>query len=74
MKTGTGADRGVYHVNYIGFGPLPEPSVAFCVRVTHGSSSPAVTKAAHEVTRRLLAALAERRHLLTPVPGRVAGS
>jgi len=74
MKTGTGADRGRYHVNYIGAGPLPDPTVAFCVRVTHGSSSPAVTRAAHEVTRRLLAALAERRHLLRPGPRRVAGS
>jgi peptidoglycan glycosyltransferase len=66
MKTGTGADRGVYHVNYIGAGPLPEPTVAFCVRVTNGSSSPAVSKAAREVTRRLLAGLAERRQLLRP--------
>jgi len=74
MKTGTGADRGRYHVNYIGAGPLPDPTVAFCVRVTHGSSSAAVTKAAREVTRRLLAALAERRHLLRPGPRRVAGS
>jgi transpeptidase family protein len=74
MKTGTGADRGRYHVNYIGAGPLPDPTVAFCVRVTHGTSSPAVTRAAREVTRRLLAALAERRHLLRPAPVGVAGS
>jgi cell division protein FtsI/penicillin-binding protein 2 len=73
MKTGTGAEHGRYHVNYIGAGPLPEPTVAFCVRVTHGTSSPAVTRAAREVTRRLLAALAERVHLLRPAPGRVAG-
>jgi peptidoglycan glycosyltransferase len=70
MKTGTGADRGRYHVNYVGAGPLPDPTVAFCVRVTHGSSSPAVTRAAREVTRRLLRALAERQHLL-PRPGAV---
>jgi len=74
MKTGTGADRGRYHVNYIGAGPLPDPTVAFCVRVTQGASSPAVTRAAREVTRRLLAALAERRHLLRPGPGLGAGS
>jgi peptidoglycan glycosyltransferase len=72
MKTGTGADHGRYHVNYIGAGPLPDPTVAFCVRVTHGSSSPAVTRAAREVTRRLLAGLAERRHLLKASPGQVA--
>jgi penicillin-binding protein A len=74
MKTGTGADRGRYHANYIGAGPPPDPTFAFCVRVTHGTSSPAITRAAREVTRRLLAALAERRHLLRPAPGRVAGS
>jgi peptidoglycan glycosyltransferase len=62
MKTGTAAQRGVgYHVNYIGFGPLPEPSVAFCVRVTHEPTSPAVTRAAREVTRRLLQLLAAGR-------------
>ena len=61
MKTGTAAEwsRG-YHVNYIGMGPLPDPVVAFCVRVTNERSSPAVNRAAREVTRRLLAALAER--------------
>jgi peptidoglycan glycosyltransferase len=70
MKTGTGADDGRYHVNYVGAGPLPDPTVAFCVRLTHGVSSPAVTRAAREVTRRLLTALAERRHLLRrPAPG-----
>ncbi len=61
MKTGTAAERGRgYHVNYVGIAPLPEVTVAFCVRVTHGASSPAVTTAAREVTRRLLAALADR--------------
>ena len=45
MKTGTAAERGRgYHVNYIGVGPLPDPTVAFCVRVTHERSSPAVTR------------------------------
>jgi peptidoglycan glycosyltransferase len=62
MKTGTAAEPGRgYHVNYIGIAPLPDPSVAFCVRVTSERSSPAVTRAAREVTGRLLAALAERR-------------
>ena len=62
MKTGTAAEPGRgYHVNYIGVGPLPDPAVAFCVRVTNERSSPTVTRAAREVTGRLLAALADRR-------------
>jgi penicillin-binding protein A len=65
MKTGTAAEPGRgYHVNYIGLGPLPDPAVAFCVRVTNEPTSPAVMRAAREVTRRLLAALAERRPAL----------
>jgi len=65
MKTGTAAEPGRgYHVNYVGMGPLPEPVVAFGVRVTNERSSPAVTRAARDVTRRLLAALAERRPTL----------
>jgi len=66
IKTGTGAEPGRgSHVNYVGAGPLPGLAIAFCVRVTHGSSSPAVTRAAHEVAGRLLAALSDRRHLLS---------
>jgi len=62
MKTGTAAAPGQgYHVNYIGLGPLPEPTVAFCVRVTHERSNPAVTRAARNVTRRLLQLLAADR-------------
>jgi cell division protein FtsI/penicillin-binding protein 2 len=65
MKTGTGAEWGRgYHVNYVGMGPLPDPVVAFGVRLTNGRTSPAVTRSAREVTRRLLAALADRRHAL----------
>ncbi len=65
MKTGTAAERGQgYHVNYIGFGPLPAASLAFCVRVTHQPTSPAVTTAARAVTRRLLWALAQRGQVL----------
>ena len=45
-------------------GPLPDPAIAFCVRVTNERSSPAVTRAARDVTRRLLAALADRRPAL----------
>jgi hypothetical protein len=65
MKTGTAAQWGLgYHVNYIGMGPLPDPVVAFCVRLTNERSSPVVNRAAREVTRRLLAALAARRPAL----------
>jgi cell division protein FtsI/penicillin-binding protein 2 len=72
MKTGTASEwRLGYHVNYIGMGPLPEPSVAFCVRVTHLGSSPAATSAARDVTRRLLAGLAQKalRTGRPPPPG-----
>jgi peptidoglycan glycosyltransferase len=69
MKTGTAAEWSQgYHVNYIGMGPVPDPVVAFCVRVTNERSSPAVNRAAREVTRRLLAALAARRRADGQVP------
>lgn len=65
IKTGTAAEPGRgYHVNYIGLGPWPDPVVAFCVRVTDERSSPAVTRAARQVTGRLLSALADRRTTL----------
>jgi hypothetical protein len=55
MKTGTAAEPGAgYHVNYIGVGPLPHPRLAFCVRLTHGGSSPDITRRAREVLSRLL--------------------
>ncbi len=58
MKTGTGGDRRRgYHVNYIGFGPLLQPRVAFCIRVTGQETSPQARDAGYEVTRRLLAGL-----------------
>jgi cell division protein FtsI/penicillin-binding protein 2 len=69
MKTGTAAEPGVgYHVNYIGF--LPGRSLAFCVRVTHERTSPAVTRAARQVTQRLLQSLADRlrRERASPSP------
>jgi peptidoglycan glycosyltransferase len=79
MKTGTAAERGQgYHVNYVGMLPLPDPGVAFCVRVTHERSSPRVTTAAREVTRRLLTGLADRQAtdrrpgLVPDVDGRTA--
>jgi cell division protein FtsI/penicillin-binding protein 2 len=62
MKTGTAATpRLGYHVNYIGVGPMPDPKVAFCVRVTHLGSSPTVNAAAREVLRLLLTRLGEGR-------------
>jgi peptidoglycan glycosyltransferase len=65
MKTGTASERGhSYHVNYVGAGPLPEPVVAFCIRLTDEPTSPAVTVAARDVTRALLVALADRRSVL----------
>ena len=55
MKTGTASDpRYGFHVNYIGFGPLPEARVAFCVRITDQGTSRHVRMAAAEVTGRLL--------------------
>jgi peptidoglycan glycosyltransferase len=71
MKTGTAAEPGRgYHANYIGMGPLPDPAVAFCIRVTNEHNSPAVTRAAREVARRLLGALADRRASLGQTPSR----
>jgi len=59
MKTGTGRDPGHgFHVNYIGAGPVPEPRVAFAVRITHGATSRRVRRTAYLVTERLLAGLA----------------
>ncbi len=40
LKTGTASEPGTgFHVNYIGFGPVPETRFAFAVRVTHQPSS-----------------------------------
>jgi peptidoglycan glycosyltransferase len=59
MKTGTASDpRSGFHVNYVGVGPMPDPRVAFCVRITHQKTSRRVRDAAREVTRRLLLRLA----------------
>jgi cell division protein FtsI/penicillin-binding protein 2 len=62
MKTGTASTPGLgYHVNYIGVGPLPDPSLAFCVRVTGQYSSSSINVAAREVLRALLAGLGRGR-------------
>lgn len=55
MKTGTASHpRHGFHVNYIGFGPLPGVRLAFAVRITHRGTSRHVRGAAVEVTARLL--------------------
>ena len=62
MKTGTAATPKLgYHVNYIGVGPIPDPTIAFCVRDTHQPSSPAVNAAAREALGGLLIRLGEGR-------------
>lgn len=60
MKTGTASlpEHG-FHVNYIGVGPLPEPRLAFCVRITHQRTSRRVRAAGLRVTRDLLENLAQ---------------
>lgn len=58
MKTGTASDpRWGFHVNYIGYGPLPNARVAFAVRITNQGTSRQVRYAAVEVTARLLRGL-----------------
>jgi len=76
MKTGTAATPGEgYHVNYIGVGPMPEPRIAFCVRVTHQRSSRRVRRAARAVTSALLAGLAGRVGYAPALPhGGAAGA
>ena len=65
MKTGTASDpRYGFHVNYIGIGPMPDPRLAFCVRITDRPTSVKVRYAARQVTYQLLRNLgriAERR-------------
>ncbi len=60
MKTGTASDgRTGYHTNYIGFFPLSDPKVAFCVRVTHQRTSSRVRRATVKVMRKLFQSLDE---------------
>ncbi len=55
MKTGTASEpAGDFHVNYIGYGPLGDNRLAFCVRITDGRSSRWVRSAAATVTSHLL--------------------
>jgi cell division protein FtsI/penicillin-binding protein 2 len=61
MKTGTASAPGLgYHVNYVGAGPLPHPTIGFAVRVTHQPTSHRVRDAAQDVLGRLLEALGRR--------------
>jgi penicillin-binding protein A len=62
MKTGVGATfRLGYHANYMGVGPWPRPTIAFCVRITHEPTSERARRAARQVLGTLLRALADRR-------------
>ena len=55
MKTGTASDpSGDFHVNYIGYGPLGDNRLAFCVRITNQGSSRHVRSVAARVTAHLL--------------------
>jgi peptidoglycan glycosyltransferase len=61
MKTGTASAPGLgYHVNYVGAGPLPHPTIGFAVRVTHQPTSHRVRDAAQGVLADLLEALGRR--------------
>ena len=61
MKTGTASAPGLgYHVNYVGAGPLPHPTIGFAVRVTHQPTAHRVRDAAPEVLASLLDALGRR--------------
>lgn len=83
MKTGTAShDRHGYHINYIGLAPMPDPQIAYAIRITGYWSSSRVRGAGSIVTRRLLAELDDhlrQRQRLTapadrPVPRRLAAA
>jgi membrane peptidoglycan carboxypeptidase len=63
MKTGTAAEpSGDFHVNYIGYGPLGDNRLAFCVRITDQRSSRHVRSVASIVTGQLLEGLYQIAH------------
>jgi cell division protein FtsI/penicillin-binding protein 2 len=65
MKTGTAATPGLgYHTNYIGFGPVEDVKIAFCVRITRIRSSKTAGQASRGATGRLLRYLAKNSELL----------
>ena len=75
MKTGTGATPGLgFHTNYVGIGPMPDPTVAFCVRITGQPTSRQVRYATIQVTRRLLNSLSGSHGLLLERPGSPPGA
>jgi len=66
MKTGTGRNKNLgFHTNYIGIGPMPEPKIAFCIRVTDQPTSARVRRATLKVGRRLFDAVSDSPYLLT---------
>jgi penicillin-binding protein A len=75
MKTGTGATPGLgFHTNYVGIGPLPDPKVAFSVRITGQRTSRQVRYASFRVTRSLLNSLSGSQPLLLDHPGPPPGA
>ncbi len=69
MKTGTAATPGLgYHTNYIGFGPVGDPTVAFCVRITGIRSSRVIGQVSRSVTHRLLRYLSRHKDWLEHDP------
>ena len=65
MKTGTGRNKNLgFHTNYIGIGPMPDPSISFCIRITNQITSGRVRRATLKVARRLFNELSQRTYLL----------
>jgi peptidoglycan glycosyltransferase len=65
MKTGTGRNRNMgFHTNYIGIGPMPDPVISFCIRVTNQPTSSRVRRATLRVARSLFESLSQKRYLL----------
>lgn len=60
MKTGTGRTSGTgYVTNYVGYGPLPDTRISFCIRITHQSTSSRVGRASRAVLADFLHKLSE---------------
>jgi hypothetical protein len=66
MKTGTGRNENLgFHTNYVGIAPMPEPKVAFCIRITNQSTSGRVRRATFRVAQEFFHALSRNRILLS---------
>jgi peptidoglycan glycosyltransferase len=66
MKTGTGRNQNLgFHTNYVGIAPMPEPKIAFCIRITNQSTSGRVRRATFRVAEKLFQALSTNRSFLT---------